>query len=317
MKTTAWDGKTITKPGLYSGLGMQFYHAPNICDGPSLSSSLLRTIINKSPAHFFSTWCGNPHAIEQEDKKHFIVGRAVHHLLLGEKFFATLFAQQPDEYVNRTSGEVKPWNNNANYCRAWHEERRKEGRSVLTRGDIDRIRGMAHALSRHPIIRPPHGGGGALNGAIERSVFWKDKATGLWLKIRPDAIPSDSGDFVDLKTTLSVQWDDLVRTIGQFGYHQQGALIRRGAREVLGIDRPTFTLVFVESSPPHCTRIVTLKDSDLDRGDRQNRNAIDTFDRCLKSGAWPGPGGEREDAEFIELSDRQQKAIDQRLTMEN
>ncbi len=307
MKTIPWDGETITKPGLYSGIPLETYHAANICDGPSLSSSGMRTIFNESPAHFYAHWRGNPDAPEQPESRALIIGSAVHHLILGEPNFAKLFAIQPAEYEG-DKGEVKKWNNNATDCKLWHKRMVADGRIVLLGYEVEMIRGMAKALGMHPLIRA-----GALNGQIERSIFWKDKKTGIWLKSRPDTIPGDSGDFVDLKTTDSVQWRDLVRTIGKFGYHQQGGLIRRAAREELGIDSPTISLVFIEKEVPHCPRVVTMKDKDLDRGEKQNRIAIDTFAECLKANRWPGPGGDREDAEPIELSDYEQKRIDDDL----
>ena len=98
------------------------------------------------------------------------------------------------------------------------------------------------------------------------------------------------------------------------GYHQQGALVCEGAKRLLGIDRPTFTLVFIEKKKPWCVRVVTLKDNELARGEKQNRYALDVIARCLKSGRWPGPGGEREDAEHIELPEFAQKRIDDKLT---
>lgn len=310
MKAIKWDGQPISKPGLYSGIDLDIYHSAGICDGPSISSSGLRTIFNESPAHFYAGWRGNPNAIERKETRPFIIGRAAHHLHLGQPDFAGLFVMQPEEYEDEKTGEIKTWSNNAKVCRAWHAARREEGRTVLTTKEVEQIKGMAMELGNHPIVRA-----GALNGYIERSMFWKDKATGIWLKSRPDAIPGDSGDFVDYKTTDSVDWTSLVRSIGEFGYHQQGALVREAARVVLDIKQPTFTLVFQEKKPPHCVRVVTLKDNDLDRGSKQNRSAIDTFDRCLKSRHWPGPGGEREDAEFIELSDYEQKRIDAQLTI--
>lgn len=308
IPTTTWDGHAISQPGLYGSLDNELYHAANICDGPSLSSSGMRQIFNESPAHFFAEWRGNPNRIEKATPRALVVGRAVHHLLLGEPFFAKLFAVQPDEYEG-AKGEMRAWNNNAVDCKRWHAARREEGKSVLTLKEVENIRGMAESLGSHPIIRA-----GALNGLIERSIFWKD-SSGIWLKSRPDSIPGDSGDFVDLKTTDSVLWHSLVRSIGQFGYHQQGALVRQAAREVLGIDHPTFTLVFIEKEAPWCVRVVTLKESDLDRGHKQNRVAIDQFAACLKADRWPGPGAEREDAEYIELSERQQKTIDDQIEL--
>lgn len=307
FKTITWDGSPITKPGIYRGIPLSVYHSAHICDGPSLSSSGMRTLFNESPAHFYCNWPGNPDAPEQETSRALVIGSAVHHLILGEDNFAETFAIQPPEY-EAAGGEIKKWNNNAGDCKAWHKAIAAEGRTVLLGSEVEMIRGLAKSLGIHPLIRA-----GALNGQIERSIFWKDEKTGIWLKSRPDTIPGDSGDFVDLKTTDSVQWRDLVRSIGKFSYHQQGSLIRRAAREALGIENPTFSLVFVEKDAPYCVRVVTLKDNDLDRGDKQNRVAIDVFASCLKAKRWPGPGGNREDAEPIELSDYEHKRIDDDL----
>jgi hypothetical protein len=310
VKTIKWDGEPITKPGMYAGIDIDLYHAAAICDGPSISSSGLRTIFNESPAHFFARWRGNPNADEEKISRAFIVGRAAHHLHLGQAKFSDSFAIQPTEY-EADAGEMKPWNNNAKECRKWQAARKEENRSVLTATEAEQIVGMAEELGRNPIVAH-----GALNGLVERSLFWKDAKTGIWLKSRPDAIPGDSGDFVDYKTTESVQWTDLVRTIGEYGYHQQGALVREAAREVLGIDNPSFALVFQEKKKPYCVRVVTLKDSDLDRGKNANRLALDTFAQCMKAKHWPGPGGDREDAEYIEISDYMQKRIDDQITMQ-
>jgi len=44
----------------------------------------------------------------------------------------------------------------------------------------------------------------------------------------------------------------------------------------------------------------------------QNRVALRIFARCLKSGVWPGPGGERRDAEEIWLSDWHRQQMEAR-----
>lgn len=307
LKSIKWDGKQISKPGMYSNIPIMSYHRHDICDGPSISSSGLRKIFSESPAHFYSTWSGNPKRIESEDAAHFRIGRAIHHLVLGEKFFKSLFAVQPDEWPD-DNGVLKPWHNSRNVCKAWNESRRKEGRTPLTRSDVLVIHNMALSLSNNPLVKA-----GALNGLIERSIFWKDKETGIWLKVRPDSIPGDSGDFVDLKTIYSVQWRDMVKSIAERGYHAQGALIREGAIRVLKMNNPTFSLVFAEKKAPYCTRVVTLKDNDLDLGDEQNRVALRRFADCLKSGRWPGPGGDRDDAAHIELNERQRELIKERI----
>jgi len=302
-----WDGKPISKPGLYDGIAMAAYHAPSICAGLSVSSSHLRRLAAYSPAHFYHRWPGNPQFEPEQERQHLVLGRAAHHLFLGEGLFSKSFVAERREYPDAKSGQMKPWTYQAAYCRQWRAAQQAEGLSILKPDDIDDLRGMAKALEANQIIKL-----GALNGLIEKSLFWLDKPTGLWLKARPDAIPTSSVDFVDLKITTSVLWNDLQRTILDYGYHQQGALICRAAREVLKIENPTFTLVFVERKKPHCVRVVEVKDADLARGEKQNRAALDTISRCLKSKYWPGPGGDR--VEYIELPTWAQNQIDDQLT---
>lgn len=306
MKTIKWTGKPISEPGIYSNIDIERYHSADICAGPSISSSGLRKITQESPAHFFASWRGNPKAAERKESRHFIIGRAAHHLHLGQENFSTLFAVQPEEYEDEKTGEVKPWNNNATPCKRWHAVRRKENKSVLTVKEAEQVVAMAERLHRNPIVAH-----GALNGLVERSLFWKDPKTGIWLKARPDTIPTSSGDVIDYKTTTSVVWTDLVRTIFDYGYFQQGALIRDAFREVLGIDKDfSFSLVFQEKQDPYAVRVVTMKENDLALGAKTNRIALDKFAACLKSGVWLGPGEAEEDAEPIEMSDYAHKALE-------
>lgn len=310
LETIPWDGKPITKPGMYGRVPLNIYHGQTICGGqPSVSSSGLRTCFAKSPAHFYCEWSGNPDAVETEDKTDFVIGRAMHHLALGEPFFAKLFAAPPDEYPDAKTGEMKKWTYLANYCKAWRAEQEALGKGILPVGAIKMISGMADALQREPLVRDH----GIFNGLIERSIFWRDKETNIWLKSRPDNIPVGSSEFIDLKTTSSVMWRDMQSSIYDFGYYQQGALVRTAARE-LGISNPTFTLVFVEKKPPYCVDMVELKEDVLDRGERANRKALDDIAACLKSGNWPGPRGGRADARYIELPEYANKQIDDKIT---
>lgn len=296
-------GSVITEPGLYAGVPIDVYHGPNLCDGPSISSSGLRRIFSESPAHYWSESPYNPDRVERSEPAHLVLGRAAHHLLLGEDDFSTLFIVRPEEI----GGEK--WQGNRTVCKKWLAEQRAEGRTVLTPDQIDVIRGMARSLAAHPLIDA-----GILNGAIEHTMVWRDKETGIWKKARPDATPNDSGDFADLKTTTSVQREAIERTIADFGYHAQGALICEGYHTLTGNTASTFTLVFAEKAPPFCVRVVTLKDDDLARGERQNAAATKLFAGCMASGEWPGPG-DNNDAEYVSLPPWEQKKIDDKLEL--
>lgn len=331
-QTIKWTGTQITQPGIYSNIPLELYHNPFICAGttplpasmhfgdlttfgPSISSSGLREIFgeDKSPKHFYARWRGNPAfqptPEEEEKKRHFVVGRAVHHLLLGERNFAKLFIMQPPEWPD-ANGELKPWRNSRDVCKAWNRARIAEGRSWLTPKEVESIRQMAISVGNHPLA------GGFLRGQIERSIFWQDEETGIWLKARPDSIPTDSHDCADLKTTYSTHWSRLQQSMRQFAYYRQAALVREAFRKVLKINISSFTLVFVEKAPPYNTRDVRPDEEDLDRGDRANRAAIRTFARCLKSGEWPGPGHGNEGNERLPLSPQAREAMDTKLRYE-
>jgi len=290
MKAIKWTGEQITEPGIYSEIPLEQYHGQWICNGPSVSSSNLRRVLEingGSPAHMFSEWSGNEKATEVADSKAFVLGRAAHHLMLGQPNFARLFAIRPDEFSDYRTKEA----------RKWRDEKIAKGITPLTDDDVTAIKGMATSLGSHPLISQ-----GLLSGDVERSLFWQDPATKIWLKSRPDAIPTDSGDFADLKTTPSVSWPDLVRTISDFAYHQQAALVREGAKAVLGIDMASFSLVFVEKKAPFCARVVMLKDEDIELGRRQNHKALAIIAKCIADNHWPGPGDDH--VTHIELSTR-------------
>ena len=306
LKFTNWNGGSIGRPGLYENMTLEHYHSRDVCDGVSISSSGLRTIFSELPAHFWATSVHNNGRIEQEPSREMIVGRAMHHLMMGEEHFAEVFRSAPAQ-VPDAKNTLVDWSLRTNYAKEWMDARKREGKVVIFPKEIEQIKGMALALGAHPMVRS-----GAFDGYPERSGFWRDKETGVWLKIRPDVIPSASGDVVDLKTTTSVQWSDLQRTIAEFGYVQQFALMREGLR-TLGLPFASATMIFVERKPPHCVRIISLRPQDLDRGDRQNRHALRAFVRCWKSKLWPGPGGIRRDAEEIWLPDWHKDSVEAKL----
>ena len=299
LEIKKWNGRPITAPGFYSGVPIEVYHSQDICNGPSVSSSGLRHCLEEndgSPAHFYSTWSGNPKRIEQKDPAHFRLGRAAHHLLLGQPNFAKLFAISP--YENFRTNESKDW----------RDGEILKGRTVLTQADIEIVRGMSARIGRNRNIVA------MLSGKIELSGFWIDHQTGLWVKIRPDSVPTtapNSVDAADLKTATSVQRDACSRAITDFAYHQQAGLIIDGFDIIAGIHVATFSLVFIETDEPYCIVIKLLDDQDIELGRVQNRMALDTIARCIRENRWPGPSeGEIEQAR---LTDRYRSLVNRRM----
>lgn len=303
MKSIPWDGQRISKPGLYSGMSLNDYHRGDICDGPSISSSGLRALWNSSPAHFWDKSPLNPQRDDSgDDNEAFILGRAAHHLICGEIGFAETFAIRPE-----LAPDGRVWNGNNKTCIKWFDDMRRARKTVLTPTQVEQVRGMAVSLGENRMMQQ-----GILSGLVERSMFARDPVTGVWIKVRPDVTATASGDYADLKTTISVLYKDTQKSLDDFGYCQQGALVLEVAK-LLDIEATSFSLVWVEKKRPHCVRVQMLIDEDLARGAKMNRVGIDTFHACLTAKHWPGPGDDRDDAEYIQLSDNARKRIDDRL----
>ena len=289
MQVTKWDGKPITKPGWYSNIPIEIYHAAGICDGIAVSSSNLRKCWTHSPAHMNAEWCENPEAEPRVPTRPMILGQAAHHLFLGEDGFSTKFVCQPEFYPDRKTGEKKKWHNGADYCKTWNEK--FADRVIYTLEEGEAIKAMARSLALEPLVQD-----GLLNGIVECSGFIKDRETELWIKVRPDVIPTDSGDFADLKTANEVITIALMSSIRTYAYHMQGALIWEVC-EALGQPFKSFVLMFIETQKPHCARTAPLDDKDLGFGRRQNRLMLRQIRECIEKNRFPRPGRGRHPAD--------------------
>lgn len=288
----------ITEPGIYADIPIDVYHT-QLCDSPSLSSTAIRRIILGSPAEFWKYSPLNPDHVEEDEKEAFILGRAAHHLLLGEANFQGRFIVRP-EYAPDGSA----WNGNKTICRKWIADRQLEGLTVLTPSQMEQVKGMAGILPwqkgmvncgllNTPIVAEA----GALSGEIERSIFWKATPR-TWLKCRPDAIPGTSNDFSDLKTIGrgGIDYRFLSMANYEHGYFIQGALVGMGVEAVLGRTMTGFHNVFVEADNVHAVSVRTIDDADLARGRRAVDLAVQMFERCMDTGIWPGPTAHQADA---------------------
>lgn len=289
----------ITEPGVYE-MSLAEYHG-DICEGHSTSHSALDRIFMNSAAHYWDRCYANPDREEPTETEAMVLGRAAHHLFLGEKDFGKHFVMRPDE-----APDGRAWHGTNKSCVRWQAEQARLGLSVLTPNQGEAIKRMAKRLHEEPMVQA-----GLLDGEIERSLIWKDRETGIWLKARPDVIPNNTGDFADLKVVADISEEGIQRNVEKFGYHRQAALVLEGAHHVLGYplrirepgeDGMSFTLCLVESTRPHCVEIVSLRRDDIERGMIENRWALRYLRRCLDTGEWPGPSGHQRDARYLGLT---------------
>jgi PDDEXK-like domain of unknown function (DUF3799) len=308
MQVIKWNGRTISRPGWYSGIPLERYHAANLCSGPSVSSSDLRTCWAKSPAHMHLAWAENAKREPRSTTRAMILGSAAHFLLLGEDGFKIRYVVQPATYRDRVTAQEKAWHNGATYCKNWNDAQAKAGRTPVTMHELANVVSMSRSLALEPLVNA-----GLLRGHVEISGFWKDDETNLWLKCRPDVVPTASGDYVDLKTAAEVTSIALQSAIRTRGYHMQGALIWEIV-EAFGEPFESFVLMFIETSAPWCARVVPLPEEDLARGRLQNRAMLRRIASCITANHWPGPG--EGDLRPLPLASDERARIDERLKRE-
>lgn len=292
-------GEVVEKPGVYN-MTLAHYHT-DCCDGPSVSSSDLRTLILKSPAHAWDKSAMNPERTEDDpdaaEAKHFRLGRAGHLLLLEPEKFKAAISIRPSQFDSWRSKDAKTW-------RAVEQRR---GKTVLDSTEYENVVGVANALRGHAVHRD-----GILDGNIEASIIFRDRKTGLWVKSRPDAIPASANMLVDLKIVTDARGRPIRNaTLYDFGYDMQLALAGIAMERVLGRTIEDYTLVFCENKRPYGIRVAPISPTAIYYARLKLRKALDTFATLLRAKQrWPS--FEAEDGEHIVLSkDEEQRLADQ------
>lgn len=286
-------GEKITAPGAYR-MSMDWYHA-DCCAGPSISSSGLRKITLGSPHAFWMQSDWNPNRYPpKEPNDGMILGRAAHALMLGDEVFDDLFIYVPEDAPRRpTAPQLAAferdgaWSDAAAPGAAFWEafDARAAGRMTLSPEQVKKIGYMAENLRLSSLAVEV-----LTSDLTEISMVWQDEITGLWVKSRPDCIPSNGYDFGDLKTFAPKSSDMILsaqRAITDHGYAQQMALAIEGAERVLDTSATRCALVFIQTTEPYEVVPIEIDDESLYWARVLNRAALDAAAHGLKTGKWP------------------------------
>lgn len=295
---TITDGETITEAGAYR-MNMSWYH-DQCTDGVSVSSTGIRKAALQSPLAFWKTSDLNPKRYPPKpENESLILGKAAHCLILGDEVFAENFAYVPDDAPKRpTSVQIANFERDRKWSPAAQEggiwwakfDAEANGRSLLTAEQVTRIGYMAENLAANPLCVEL-----LKADLVEISMIWQDEITGLWLKSRPDCIPSNGFDFSDLKT-IAPKGSDLAlacqRSITDYGYYVQMAMAVEGAERVFGTTAQECALVFTQTTEPYDCLPIRIDEETLYLGRVLLRHGINAIARGLETGDWPGIGRE-------------------------
>lgn len=268
----------MQEAGIHFGVPEADYHADTLLPVPTLSSTLARLVLARSPLH---AWTAHPRlnpAWEPTEKKTFDIGRAAHRAVLGR---GSDYAAYPAEYL-ASNGAAS-----TKEAKAWAEEQRAEGRTPLKFDEIDQICAMAVSVNRQLAAM------GIKLDPTRSEVVALAEIDGIWCRAMIDNAPTDPRlPLYDLKSTTDASPESLAKTIASYGYDLQAAHYLAVWKAATGEDR-RFRIIFVEKEAPYGVQVAELyrKPGDeadwFDHADALARDARRIWGECLRSGNWP------------------------------
>lgn len=259
---------TAGRAGLYPDIPDADYHAFEACSNSRL------TALARSPAHC-RAMIDDPAPSSPAQ----LVGRATHAAILQPELFERSYtaAAALDRRTKRGR-------------EAWDALVEAYGRGqVLRADDYELCLRMREAVLAHPAAREILGA----PGEREVSALWHHEGapTGLLCKGRIDHLAAGAPLVADLKTTRDASPEAFERSLWQYGYHRQAAFYTHGLA-ALGHPIDDFLFVCVERTPPHGVAVYRISDDAVEAGWRQLTQLLETYDRCCRSGRWPGYSNE-------------------------
>lgn len=277
--TTLQPGETATEPGLYRMTAEQ-YRAID-----AVNWSTLKHIAN-SPKHY-------QHAVttaSAPDTESQRAGSMFHTALLEPDTFAERYAVLPADAPRRPSAAQwnakKPspdsiaamqwwtnWNESYGGCEIvqHHEWQTAYNMANAVRFDVNAGRYITQAV------------------LIEVAVIWRDPATGLMCKARPDLVARhwDGLVLLDAKSCRPADARQFGSRAAAYGYHCQLAHYRNGLAEI-GIEVSECGIISCESIAPHDVGVHWLDSETRALAHETVDGLLHRVAECTASGKWPG-----------------------------
>lgn len=226
-----------------------------------LAASDLKLLAYKTPRHFRAKMDGE---IPNRDTASLSLGTLVHMAILEPELFEAKAAQEPA--IDRRTREYKQW-----------KAELPEDSLILSPEDDAIICGIIASVEQSGLTKLWR------KARRECSVF--AEIDGIEMKCRPDALNTDLGLIIDLKTTRDLKWfaSDARRFHYPFSVPHYQAVCQAATGEPF-----EYVFVVVETEAPFDVAWFKLSDETMQRARVDWDEAIQTYKRCSETGLWPG-----------------------------
>jgi hypothetical protein len=251
------------------------YHRDELGDQPTLSASIAKVLVSRSPLHAWTAHPRlNPACVRQEDPK-FDVGVVAHAVIL--EGVDPLNVVEVCEFDSWRSGAAK---DAAAAARA-------AGKIPLLGGHYFDVLQMVEAARRQ---MDAHGADPPLlrDGKPEQTLAWDED--GVACRARLDWLRDDLAAIDDVKTTTRSANPEAWKrsTLFAMGYDVQAAFYLHGCR-ALGWE-PRWRWLVVETTAPYALSVIEPDEETLAVGNAKVDYALQLWRDCLANDRWPAYG---------------------------
>lgn len=258
-------------PGIYHDVPNATYHASE-----GISASTIARFGTAGSPHKFRTQAG-------PQSKEIDLGTLLHHYAVDR------MNDLPDGWtVKPTEIGGKAWHGNRNECKAWVAE--NADKTILTSGDVDRVRIAADSLLSHSKAGP-------IFGAVEErevSVYAHLEGVKELVKCRPDLLwRKDDGtvDIFDLKKTVDATPKGFGKQAANLHYHSKAAWYLDVCKAA-GLNAVRFWWICCELPEKGETPEIGLYwlddgSPEIEHGREQMRSWLNEYIGCLHGERWP------------------------------
>lgn len=286
------EGEKITKNGFYRISLDRHHNQP--CDGPSVTSGVLRRMTKHGPSKVWATHALNPDRHEPKRTDALRLGSAMAAFIEGgidglNAEYQTVSENAPNRPTSVQLRALKEGraSKSAIASIAFWEDIDRDGREVIKEHELELMAAMGLALSKDPAASA------VLGGEPEITMAAYDERTKLWFLSRPDNM-NFQGLMSDYKkvNTGGRRFDHFFCSsrVDDHGYDAQMGFAADVFERLTGIWSDQAGLVFQEDEPPHDVILLPIPEEDLRIGQFHNNQAAMRFRECLDLGHWPGPG---------------------------
>ncbi len=247
----------------------------------AMSQSALREFA-RSPWHF-------KNRVPVVPTKPMLGGKLTHCAVLEpDAMAARYFVMPKSEHKKPTEAQwnAKNPNESSKAAMAWWKEQTELAGSkiIISADEYFTTRQQLEAIARDPELGPIFA-----SGDSEVSMFWIDKATGVYCKARPDHIHNRKNGRIVMPDLKAMGDDSPVafrKAMASMGLHRQQAHYLNGYQAITGEDAD-FLFAAVSSTAPFLATAYRLVDEAAQQGRDEVAELLEDYARCLDSNRWP------------------------------